>query len=142
MADFDILDAINKVSDVVQNRPRPLRNFDQIYMKTGDMVRQSQVVAAWANDCRLAFIGDGDAVSVCVAYLYKGGVFDFGPTKITVSISTNASSMPSGALLTRNAWTTFLRQRPTMFSTPFRSLVGLIAFTPTLRGVSTTTAGA
>ena len=50
MASLDHWDAINKVSDVVQNRPRPLRDFDQIYMKTGDMVRQSEVVAAWASD--------------------------------------------------------------------------------------------
>lgn len=84
MSDIDMLDAINKVSDVVQNRPRPLRDFDQIYMKTGDMVRQSAVVGAWANDKRLAFLGDGDAVSVCVAYLHKRGVFDVGPSKITV----------------------------------------------------------
>lgn len=84
MAAIDVLDAINKVSDVVQNRPRPLRDFDQIYMKTGDMVRQSEVVAGWANERRLAFIGDGDAVSVCVAYLQKRDVFKFGPSKITV----------------------------------------------------------
>jgi predicted methyltransferase len=84
MVGIDVLDAINKVSDVVQNRPRPLRDFDQIYMKTGDMVRQSEVVAAWANEKRLAFIGDGDAVSVCVAYLHKREVLEFGPTKITV----------------------------------------------------------
>src|SRR5690606_20227942 len=67
--DIDLKDAINAVSDVVQNRPRPLRNFDQIYMKTGDMVLQSQLVASWADGKRLAFIGDGDAISVCVALL-------------------------------------------------------------------------
>ena len=26
-----------------------LREFDQIYMKTGDMVMQSEFVASWAN---------------------------------------------------------------------------------------------
>jgi hypothetical protein len=36
--EIDLRAAINAVSDVVQNRPRPLREFDQIYMKTGDMV--------------------------------------------------------------------------------------------------------
>jgi predicted methyltransferase len=76
--------AVNAVSDVVQNRPRPLREFDQIHMKTGDMVFQTEIVADWADGKRLAFIGDGDAISVCVAYLQKRGVLNFGPTKIMV----------------------------------------------------------
>jgi len=84
MKQVDIRQAVNAVSDVVQNRPRPLREFDQIYMKTGDMVMQSEIVADWANEKRLAFIGDGDAVSVCVAYLQARRVLEFGPSKITV----------------------------------------------------------
>jgi N4-bis(aminopropyl)spermidine synthase len=76
--------AVNAVSDVVQNRPRPLRDFDQIYMKTGDMVLQSEFVASWADGKRLAFIGDGDAISVCAAYLKTRDIIDYGPTKITV----------------------------------------------------------
>jgi predicted methyltransferase len=81
---IDLRDAMNAISDVVQNRPRPLREFDQIYMKTGDMVLQSEVIANWADGKRLAFIGDGDAISVCVAYLKQRNVIDFGPTRITV----------------------------------------------------------
>ena len=65
--DIDLRAAINAISDVVQNRPRPLRELDQIYMKTGDMVLQSELIAKWADGKRLAFIGDGDAISVCVA---------------------------------------------------------------------------
>lgn len=80
----DLRAAVNAVSDVIQNRPRPLREFDQIHMKTGDMVLQSQIVADWADQKRLAFIGDGDAISVCVAYLKARGVLDFGPSQITV----------------------------------------------------------
>lgn len=80
----DLRKAINAVSDVVQNRPRPLRIFDQIHMKTGDMVLQSETIADWADGKRLAFIGDGDAISVCVAYLQARGVLNFGPSKITV----------------------------------------------------------
>jgi predicted methyltransferase len=75
---------MNAISDVVQNRPRPLREFDQIYMKAGDMVMQSEFIAKWANDKRLAFIGDGDAISVCVAYLQKREIIGYGPSKITV----------------------------------------------------------
>ena len=83
-AQVDLRLAVNAISDVVQNRPRPLRKFDQIYMKAGDMVSQSEIVADWAHDRRLAFVGDGDAIGVCVAYLKKRGIIDFGPSHITV----------------------------------------------------------
>ena len=84
MIEVDMRSAVNAVSDVVENRPRPLREFDQIHMKTGDMVMQSEAVASWASDRRLAFIGDGDAISVCVAYLRRREVLSFGPSRITV----------------------------------------------------------
>lgn len=84
MNEIDLRAAVNAVSDVVQNRPRPLREFDQIYMKTADMVLQSEFVARWANGRRIAFIGDGDAISVCVAYLHTRGILSSGPTEIMV----------------------------------------------------------
>src|SRR5262245_60057806 len=82
--EIDLRAAVNDISDVVQNRPRPLREFDQIYMKAGAMERQSAMVARWADRKRLAFIGDGDAISVCVAYLKQREIVDYGPSKITV----------------------------------------------------------
>lgn len=82
--EIDLRSAINAISDVVQNRPRPLRQMDQIYMKTGDMVLQSELVARWADGKRLAFIGDGDAISVCVAYLRKRNIINYGPSEIVV----------------------------------------------------------
>lgn len=82
--EIDLRSAINAISDVVQNRPRPLRQLDQIYMKTGDMVLQSELVARWAQGKKLAFIGDGDAISVCVAYLQKRNIINYGPTEIVV----------------------------------------------------------
>lgn len=82
--DIDLRAAINAISDVIQNRPRPIRELDQIYMKAGDMVLQSEIVAHWANGKRLAFIGDGDAISVCVAYLKHKKILDYGPSRITV----------------------------------------------------------
>lgn len=82
--EIDLRSAINAISDVVQNRPRPLRELDQIYMKTGDMVLQSEFVAKWADGKRLAFIGDGDAISVCVAYLQKRDIISYGPSEIVV----------------------------------------------------------
>jgi predicted methyltransferase len=53
-------------------------------MKTGDMVMQSEAIAHWADGKRLAFIGDGDAISVCVAYLRNRKVLDFGPSRVVV----------------------------------------------------------
>jgi predicted methyltransferase len=82
--EIDLKAAVNAISDVVQNRPRPLREFDQIYMKAGDMVLQSELVARWSDRKRLAFIGDGDAISVCVAYLRERRIIDYGPSKLTV----------------------------------------------------------
>jgi predicted methyltransferase len=82
--EIDLREAVNAVSDVVQNRPRPLREFDQIYMKTGDMVLQSEFVAKWADGKRLAFIGDGDAISICAAYLKRRGILPYGPSNIVV----------------------------------------------------------
>jgi hypothetical protein len=82
--DIDLRAAINAISDVVQNRPRPLRELDQIYMKTGDMVLQSEFVAKLADQKRLAFVGDGDAISVCVAYLQKRKIVPYGPSEIRV----------------------------------------------------------
>lgn len=84
MPEIDLKEALNAVSDVIQNRPRPIREFDQIYMKAGDMVMQSEFVARWAHEKRLVFVGDGDAISVCVAYMQNRGVFEYGPSKITV----------------------------------------------------------
>lgn len=84
VTEIDLKSAVNAVSDVVQNRPRPLREFDQIYMKTGDMVMQSEFVAKWADGRRIAFIGDGDAISVCVAYMMARGILPYGPSRIMV----------------------------------------------------------
>lgn len=69
---------------MIQNRPRPLREFDQIYMKAGDMVMQSEFVGHWAHGRRIAFVGDGDSISVCVAYLLAREIVPYGPTKIKV----------------------------------------------------------
>lgn len=82
--DIDLRAAINAISDVIQNRPRPLRSFDQIYMKAGDMVLQSEMVARWSDKKRLAFIGDGDSISVCVSYLRQAGILPYGPSDIVV----------------------------------------------------------
>jgi N4-bis(aminopropyl)spermidine synthase len=82
--DIDLRAAVNAISDVIMNRPRPLREFDQIHMKAGDMVMQAEFVARWADGERLAFIGDGDSISVCVAYLQARGILTYGPAEVEV----------------------------------------------------------
>ena len=56
---IDLKAAINAITDVVQNRPRPLREFDQVYLKAGDMVFQCEMVVRWADIRAVAFIGGG-----------------------------------------------------------------------------------
>ena len=48
------------------------------------MVMQSEIVADWSDGKRLVFIGDGDAISVCVTYLQVKGILNFGPSHVTV----------------------------------------------------------
>lgn len=81
---LDLRRAINAISDVIQNRPQPLREFDQIYMKAGDMVLQTSLIAQRFAGRKLLFMGDGDSISLCLAYLMKRGVLDAGPESILV----------------------------------------------------------
>lgn len=53
-------------------------------MRAGDMVLQSEFVAHWARDQSIAFVGDGDAIGLCVAYLKAESILRYGPTEITV----------------------------------------------------------
>ena len=81
---LDLRRAINAVSDVIQNRPQPLREFDQIYMKAGDMVLQTSLIAQRFAGRKLLFMGDGDSISLCLAYLMKREVISEGPESILV----------------------------------------------------------
>lgn len=83
-AQLDLRKAINAVSDVIQNRPQPLREFDQIYMKAGDMVLQTSLIAQRFAGRKLLFMGDGDSISLCLAYLVKREVLHEGPDSILV----------------------------------------------------------
>ncbi|WP_257557896.1 hypothetical protein [Sphingobium sp. CFD-2] len=91
MSGIDLLKAINKVSDVVHNRPRPLREFDQIYMKTGDLVIQSDVVAGWApasaSPSSATATSSAFASPICATPKYSR----LAPRRSPSSISTSAS---------------------------------------------------
>lgn len=81
---FDLRDAINAVSDVVMNRPRPIREFDQIYMKVADMVIQAHFVAERFQNKNVVFIGDGDAIGLAVMHLRHLNIFKNSPQSITL----------------------------------------------------------
>ena len=81
---FDLRSAINSISDVVMNRPAPLREFDQIYMKVADMVVQAEYVARVFNNKKVVFVGDGDGIALSAAHLKAQGVIDYGPSSITL----------------------------------------------------------
>ena len=81
---MDLREAFNTISDVVQNRPLPLREFDQIYMKVGDMVIQAEFIARKFEEKSVVFIGDGDGISLSVMHLKNTGVFKSGPKSILV----------------------------------------------------------
>lgn len=79
---LDLRTALNAISDVVQNRPRPIREFDQIYMKVGDMLVYAEYLCRKLNEKSLAIVGDGDAIGLCIAHLMNEGIVDYGPKEI------------------------------------------------------------
>lgn len=81
---MDLRDAFNAVSDVVLNRPPPLREFDQIYMKVADMVIQAEYVARVFDGRDVAFIGDGDAIGLATMHLHQLSIVEKGPASITL----------------------------------------------------------
>lgn len=52
---MDLRAALNAISDVVANRPHPLRDFDQIHMKTADMLVQAEHISKWFNNKDVVF---------------------------------------------------------------------------------------
>lgn len=79
---LDLRLALNALSDVVQNRPPPIREFDQIYMKVGDMVVYAEYLCRKLAGRPLVFVGDGDAIGLSIAHLINEGILDYGPSRI------------------------------------------------------------
>jgi len=66
---MDLRKCINLISDIVNNRPMPIRELDQIYMKHADMLLQIEHISKWFLNKSVVFIGDGDAIALGTAYL-------------------------------------------------------------------------
>lgn len=70
---MDLRRCINLLSDVVNNRPMPIRELDQIYMKHADMLLQIEHISKYFSEKSVVFIGDGDAIALGLAYMQKNG---------------------------------------------------------------------
>jgi predicted methyltransferase len=81
---IDLRACLNAISDVVNNRPRPLREFDQIFMKTADMLLQTEHVGRLFEGKRVVFIGDGDAIGLCLVHLHSQKLLEHGPKTVRV----------------------------------------------------------
>jgi len=81
---IDLRECLNAISDVVNNRPRPLRAFDQIFMKTADMLLQTEHVGRLFEGRRVIFIGDGDAIGLCLVHLHNRQLLEHGPKSVHV----------------------------------------------------------
>jgi predicted methyltransferase len=84
MAQIDLRKSLNAISDVVNNRPAPLRAFDQIYMKTADMLLHAEHAGHCFKDRNVVFIGDGDAMGLCLIHLHNLALLDEAPAKVHI----------------------------------------------------------
>ena len=84
MTNLDLRQAFNAVSDVVVNRPPPLREFDQIYMKISDMLLQAELLSRCVDGKSVVCIGDGDALGLTLVHLKAKGIFERGPEHVHV----------------------------------------------------------
>ena len=84
MSSLDLREAFNAMSDVVVNRPAPLREFDQIYMKISDMLLQAELLSRWFEEKQVVCIGDGDAIGLTLVHLKANGVLERGPKHVHV----------------------------------------------------------
>jgi predicted methyltransferase len=81
---IDLRKCLNAISDVVTNRPPPLREYDQIYMKSADMLLQTEHVGRAFDGREIVFIGDGDAIGLCLVHLHNSGLLERGPKRVHV----------------------------------------------------------
>ncbi|HSK74448.1 MAG TPA: bis-aminopropyl spermidine synthase family protein [Pyrinomonadaceae bacterium] len=81
---INLRDSFNAISDVVNNRPRPLREFDQIFMKAADMLLQADQVSKYLGGKRVVCIGDGDAIGLCLVHLHNRSLLEKGPEHLHV----------------------------------------------------------
>jgi predicted methyltransferase len=77
-------ESLYALSDVIINRPHPLREFDQIYMKLPDMLLQAELIGRWFAGRHVVFIGDGDAIGLTLIHLANQELLPDSPAHIRV----------------------------------------------------------
>ena len=81
---IDFRACLSALSDVIINRPKPLRIFDQIYMKLPDMLLQAELISRWFKEKRVLFIGDGDAIGLSLVHLSSQSLLPGIPEHVTI----------------------------------------------------------
>ena len=54
---------------VAMSRPKSLRDYDQISMHAGDLLKQAKLTQSFLKDKRVAFVGDNDGASLLLGLL-------------------------------------------------------------------------
>lgn len=57
-------------------RPKPLREYDQIYMLPGSQLSQAKLISDYLRNREVVLVGDGDCMSLVLAFLAKNRVID------------------------------------------------------------------
>ena len=84
MTAVDFRECLYALSDVIINRPKPLRLFDQIYMKLPDTLLQAELLSRWFDKKQAVFVGDGDAIGLSLMHLASQELLGGSPEHITV----------------------------------------------------------
>lgn len=61
---------------IKENRPLPLRKFDQTYMKTGSMIFQAKQFYHYLENKNVVFLGDGDGAELMYGLLLAKGLVE------------------------------------------------------------------
>jgi predicted methyltransferase len=77
--EYDILARVTQHPD----RPRPIREIDQIFMLPGSQLNQAKLISSYARSKEVVFVGDGDCMAPSIGLLAREGVID-GPMHMTV----------------------------------------------------------
>jgi len=77
---------VDIVAQVTQHpdRPRPIREKDQIFMLPGSQLIQALMVDDYLKYRDVVFVGDGDCMGLVITHLVNQGVIKKGPAKIRI----------------------------------------------------------
>lgn len=74
------IEELRAVKLVEENRPPALRSYDQIPMKSTDLLRQAKLIGPYIKDKSVAFMGDADCASLLLGLLNTHGA----PSRMTL----------------------------------------------------------